>query len=180
MERINFLETEHLLLRKAKESDLNAIWKNVWADDSLAEMMLWKPTHSYEDAKNRVDRSVAFQAEHDAFFVCLKETDEPIGFCGITEKEPGVFAECGICIAKKEQGKGLGTEVLGALLRLAFSEFGGRQFVYSCDRENAVSAALCKHYGFQYERSEQGVREWDSHAYVDDIYILNNPEAGGK
>ena len=37
------LETERVVLRKAKESDLEAIYKNVWSRDELAEKMLWKP-----------------------------------------------------------------------------------------------------------------------------------------
>ena len=50
---IDRLETKHLLLRKAKLNDLNAIWKNVWSDKGIAENMLWEVTISLEEAKKK-------------------------------------------------------------------------------------------------------------------------------
>lgn len=48
------LTTENLVLRKAKVTDLNKIWKNVWNDEKIAETMLWEPTKEYEAAVDRL------------------------------------------------------------------------------------------------------------------------------
>lgn len=166
------IETEHLILRKARESDLPAIWQNVWRDERLARTMLWKPTALQEEAENRMRRTLAYQARSDAFFVCTREGDEPIGFAGIRETEPGVFEETGICIGAEWQGRGWGREVLCALVDLAFRERGGKRFLYGCFRENTRSAALCRSCGFVYSHSETLTREWDGYAYLCDFYVL--------
>ena len=82
------IETKNLVLRKAKESDLDAIYRNIWSDSSVAETMMWKPTENYKEAVrlfgkeavDRMKRTMVYQSQYPAFFVCLKETDEPIGF----------------------------------------------------------------------------------------------------
>ena len=93
-------ETERLILRKAEDRDLETVWLRVWKDARLAERMLWAPTETREAAEDRMARTKAYQAKYDAFFVCLKETDEPIGFAGIREIAPGEYEESGVCIAK--------------------------------------------------------------------------------
>ena len=166
------IETARLILRKGRAEDLNAIWQNVWSDERIARMMLWKPTKTGEEAALRMQRTLAYQARNDAFFVCRKDNDEPIGFAGITQTEPGEFEETGICIAQDYQNRGFGKEVLLALVKLAFSERGGRSFLYGCFHENAASAALCKSCGFQYSHTAEQVREWDGLPYRCDYYKL--------
>lgn len=165
-------ETPHLELRKALERDLETVWHNVWQDRELAKNMLWKPTETLEDATARLKRTIEFQKDHMAYFVCLKETDEPIGFAGMAEPAPGEFEETGICIARAYQGRGFGKEVLKALLEMSFEKLGGKSFLYACFRENERSAALCKSCGFKYSHSENCVREWDGYEYICDFYRL--------
>lgn len=170
------IETERLLIRKAREDDLESIWNNIWKDADMAKNMLWQPTVTREAAKSRMERTIRFQAAHHAWFVCLKETDEPVGFCGLEKDGPGLFKERGLCIAKKCQGKGFGKEMLCALIDIVFGELGGEQFEYGCFRENTASAALCKSCGFTYCRSGEYTREWDGFRYVCDFYRLSRNE----
>ena len=169
---IDRIETEHLVLRKAAERDLDKIWNNVWRDATLAETMLWTPTLTREEARRRLDRTIAYQAWNPGFFVCLRDTDEPIGFAGIRENEEGVFEETGICIAQAYQGRGYGGEALDALVELAFDALGGRRFLYSCFRGNAPSAALALRRGFVFAGSEPKLRESDGLEYICDTYQL--------
>ncbi|MBO2516559.1 MAG: GNAT family N-acetyltransferase [Clostridiales bacterium] len=171
-DRMDRIETERLLIRKAREDDLMPIWQNIWKDADTAKSMLWQPTLTYEDAKSRMERTIRFQSENNAWFVCLKETDEPVGFCGVKETEPGMFDEMGLCIAAKYRGQGLGREMLRALIDLVFNELGGVRFEYGCFRENTASAALCKSCGFTYCRSGEFTREWDGYRYTCDFYEL--------
>lgn len=77
---------KNIVLRKAKESDYKMMLENVWSNKEVYEKMLFKPTFSLEDAFERCQRSIEFQKNNYAYFVALKDTDEPIGFCGIRKK----------------------------------------------------------------------------------------------
>ena len=170
------LETKHLILRKARPDDLQAIWHNVWEDDRIAETMLWSTTKDPEDAADRMQRTIAWQAKLPAYFVCLKETDEPIGFAGVRPTEPGEYEECGICVAVQYQGKGFGKEVVRALMELVFEHLGGEAFIYGCMHHNTRSAALCKSLGFVYTHSTEEVREWDGMPFTSDFYKMTVEE----
>lgn len=173
---IEKIETEHLILRKAEEKDLYSIWNNVWKDESIAVTMLWEPTFTLEAAKERLTRTICFQQTFDAFFVCLKENDEAVGFCGVKQEAPGVFEECGICVAQKCQNKGFGKEITAALVSLAFERLGGEKFIYGCFHENERSAAVCRALGFKYSHSNDEVRKWDGFKYTCDYYELNKSD----
>ena len=166
------LSLVRIALRKARESDLDAIWNNVWKDADLARMMLWEPTMDRDAADERMRRTLTYQARFPAFFVCLKDTDEAIGFAGVREKEPGVYEDSGICIARKYQNKGFGKEILTLLIELVFDELGGKKFVYGCFHENERSAAVCRALGFKYSHSSREVRDWDGYKYIADYYEL--------
>ncbi len=169
---LNRLETSRLVLRKARDGDLDAIWRNVWRDASLAETMLWTPTETREAALDRLARTIAYQAFSPGYFVCLKDTDEPIGFAGVRETAPGEYSETGICVARAHQGRGYGRETLEALVSLVFDTLGGRRFTYSCFHDNAASAALCRACGFRFVGSRPETRERDGLRYVCDEYEL--------
>ena len=165
-------ETEHLVLRKARDADLDAIWHNVWEDESIAKMMLWQPTKTREAAEDRMRRTKNYQKSFPAYFVCLKETDEPIGFGGFREIGEGEFEESGVCFAVPYQNRGFGKEVLRALVTLAFEGFGGHRFVAGCFHENLRSVAVIKGCGFVYTHSSHETRDWDGYEYLCDFYEL--------
>ena len=170
------IETPRLVLRKARESDLDSIWRNVWCDDRLAATMLWRTTKTREEASERMKRTIKFQADSYSYFVCLRENDEPIGFGGIREISPGLYDETGICIAFDYQNRGYGKELLHALLKLAFFDLGGDAFRYSCFHDNEASSALCKSCGFVYQDSVREIRERDGYEYLCDRYICRKDD----
>lgn len=167
------IETKNLVLRKARLSDLEAIYENIWSDKSVAETMMWKPTECYEEAVDRLKRTMVYQSQHPAFFVCLKETDEPIGFAGMREEEPGVYEETGICVAVKYQNRGFGKEILGALLELTFVHYEGERFIYAFMQHNIRSKNVCLSHGFQYAGQGEEIREWDQKPHLCEYYALD-------
>ncbi|MGX8692204.1 MAG: GNAT family N-acetyltransferase [Clostridia bacterium] len=173
---IKRIETERLILRKAEDRDLELIWNRVWRDGRLAVMMLWTPTPTRAEAEDRLARTKAFQAKYHAFFVCLRETDEPIGFVGVRELEGGVWDETGLCIAADWQGQGYGKETLRAMIGLVFRELGGRAFRASCFHENKASAALIRSCGFRYVGSHTETREHDGYEYLCDCFLLKQED----
>lgn len=170
---IERLDTPRLVLRKAREDDLEAIWRNVWSDDSIARNMLWQPTRTREEAVERLERTMKVHGELPVFFACLRDTDEPVGLAGVRPEGRGVYEECGICVAARLQRQGLGREILEALARLVFDGLHGTKFIYSCFHENEASARLCRSLGFRYAYSREGVREWDGKRYLCDCYALD-------
>ena len=169
----NQLVTEHLLLRKATIDDLDFIWNRVWKEEELSRMMLWEPTYTFEEAKQRLEKTIEYQKEHDAYFVCLKDTNEPIGFAGIRALPANEYEESGICIAKDFQGRGYAKEVVAALKKLIFEQLGGKRFYYGCFHENEKSRRVCLSQGFRYHHSQINVREWDHYEHQSDYYYFD-------
>lgn len=167
------LFTENLILRKAKEDDLMAIWNNIWKNEEIAKNMLWQTTKTEQEARNRLERTINYQKDNYAYFVCLKLNNEPIGFAGVFEKEAGIFEESGICIARKCQGKGYGKEVVMALKQLIFEKLGGKRFIYSCFSTNEKSRRVCLSQGFKYFESKETVREHDGMKFIIDYYYID-------
>lgn len=172
---IERIETKNLILRKAKVDDLEYIWKNVWSDSSIAENMLWPVTKTKEEAKERLDRTIKYQSENYAYFVCLKDSDEPVGFAGVFERkdEKSIYEESGICIASKCQGRGYAKEVVGALKYLVFDKLKGEKFIYGCFSTNERSRKVCLSQGFKYFESKEHIREHDKMKYISDYYYLD-------
>lgn len=63
------LETESLILDKAKFSDWKEMYCNVWSQPESAKYMEWNITTSEENAKIRIMKTIAFQKEHDTYLV---------------------------------------------------------------------------------------------------------------
>jgi len=168
------LETLRLRLRKARPDDLEAIWQNIWRDTAISRWMFWPPTDTLVGAKERLERTMAFQRENPyMYFVCLKETDEAIGFAGMREVTPGVYEEAGVCVAARYQCAGLGKEILGALLSLAFTEQNADAFIAAHIEGNEKSRAVIIHWGFQYTHSTGETREWDGAQFTTCFYRLD-------
>lgn len=167
------LETDNLILRKARLEDCNLIWKNVWSDKSIADNMLWEVTKTLEEAQIRIKKTINYQSTKYAYFVCLKQTNEPIGFAGVYEKDKDIYEETGICISKRFQGLGYGKEVVTALKDLVFSKLNGEKFIYGCFSTNNISKKLCLSCGFKYLESEPSIREHDKMEYISDYYFFD-------
>lgn len=77
------IETESLILDKAKFSDWKEMYCNVWSQPESAKYMEWNITTSEENAKIRIMKTIAFQKEHDTYLVYEKATGKAIGFAGV-------------------------------------------------------------------------------------------------
>ena len=166
------LEGEHILLRKAKESDYKSMLRNVWGDPEVYQWMLFQPTLTEEDAIERCQRTIEFQKDHYAYLVAEKETDEAIGFCGIKEISPGHFEESGIGIGTKYQGNGYGKEIVALLLDLAFNKLNAVDFTYEYFQDNVKSRKVAEHFGFAYDHTYEMTRPWDGAEKIVDSCIL--------
>ena len=82
------LETERLLLRKTKVSDVEPMFY-YWANDSrVTKYLTWTPYESPEQLKETYHQYLMDNQDKPDFFdwkIVLKETGEPIGSIGVVK-----------------------------------------------------------------------------------------------
>ena len=148
------IETESLILDKAKFSDWTEMYHNVWSQPESARYMEWTITTSEEAAKIRITKTIAFQKEHDTYLVYEKTSGKAIGFAGVEKIEPYIYQEAGICLGRDYVGRGFGKQILGA-----------KEFIYSARDENTASNRLAKSFGFSLISSAAKTDSKDGHQY---------------
>lgn len=159
------IETESLILDKAKFSDWKEMYRNVWSQPESARYMAWSITTSEEAAKIRIVKTIAFQKEHDTYVVYEKSIGKAIGFAGVEKLEPCIYQEAGICLGPNYVGKGFGRQILQGLIQYCKEQFGAKEFIYSTRDENTASNRLAKSFGFLLISSAAKIDSKDGHSY---------------
>ena len=167
-----FDKTKDLILKKAEFEDWKTIYYNLWRHKESAKYMLWQPTETDEDAKDRMKRTIAFEEKPEnkyALFVYLKKTGEAIGFAGMRELEPGIYEETGIALGPEFVQKGYGRQILTTLLEEA-GKLGAKEF-HACNRiGNAASRVLQLSCGFVFD----SLSEEKTDPRTGETYVLEN------
>ncbi len=166
------METENIILGKAKYEDWKPMYRNVFSRPESAEFMLWKVTTDEDSAKERMRRTIAWQKEHDAWLVYEKKSGQAIGFAGVKEIQAGVYEDTGIAIGPEYTGRGYGRQVLGLLLQYCTS-LGGTEFYYSTRSGNSASKALALSCGFVFLHAEQKTDIRNGKSYILEVYKRN-------
>ncbi len=159
------IETESLILDRAKFSDWKEMYRNVWSQPESARYMAWSITTSEEAAKIRIVKTIAFQKEHDTYVVYEKSSGKAIGFAGVEKLEPCIYQEAGICLGPNYVGKGFGRQILQGLIQYCKEQFGAKEFIYSTRDENTASNRLAKSFGFLLISSAAKIDSKDGHSY---------------
>lgn len=142
------LETKDLILDKAKFSDWEEMYHNVWAHPEIAKYTPWRVSSSEDDAKDRILKTIEFQKSHDTYFVYENASGKPIGFTGVEPLSPHVYQEAGICLGPDYVGKGFGKQILQCLIAYCRQKFGAKEFIYTAREGNKASHGLAKSMGF--------------------------------
>ena len=80
------METEDIILGKAKYEDWRSIYRNVWSRPETAEYMVWEVTADEDGARERIQRTIAWQETHDAWLVYKRGSGQAIGFAGAEDR----------------------------------------------------------------------------------------------
>ena len=136
------IETESLILDKARFSDWIEMYRNVWSQPESARYMEWTITTSEEAAKIRIAKTIAFQKEHDTYLVYEKTSGKAIGFAGVEKIAPYIYQEAGICLGPSYVGKGFGKQILQGLIQYCTEQFGAKEF-----KEPLKKAHIKRHEG---------------------------------
>ena len=169
---INEIDTERLILRKAKKDDLNDIYENIWSHEELSKYMLWRKCNSILEAENKLNKLLEFQKRNYFYFVEEKESKKVIGMAGIKDLGNNNYETGPICVMTSAQRKGYGKEILKALIYLVFDLLNGNKFTYTFMQENIPSKNLCTSQGFIYEKSAKSIRDYDNMEYMEDFYYM--------
>lgn len=73
------LETTDLILDKAKYSDWEGMYRNVWSRPESARHMLWNLTTSEEDARIRIQKTIEYQKIMKVSLSTKKRAAHPSG-----------------------------------------------------------------------------------------------------
>lgn len=169
-------ETKDLLLKKPQFEDWEELYRNALSREETARYMLWKVTASEDEAKARMERTMRFQNEHNAWTVYEKCSGRAIGWGGMLPVESGVYEDCGIAVGPEFTGRGYGKQILKALADYAFDELDARAFIVSCRRENAASRGMILSCGFRFTHIEQREDPRDGKQYTLEFYRLEKEE----
>ncbi len=163
------METRDLILRKAVYEDWKSMYLNVWSRPETARYMVWKVTADEEGARERIERTIAWQKTHDVWLVCVKGSGEAVGFCGVERLGPDSYGETGIALGPEYVGRGYGRQVLLRLMEYCRS-LGGSEFFYSTRAANEASRALALCCGLVCQRLEQRIDPRNGEVYETEIY----------
>lgn len=166
------LETRDLILDKAKFSDWERMYHNVWSRPESARYMTWRVTTSEEAARERILRTIEFQKTHDTYLVYEKAGGAAIGFAGVEKLAPHVYQEAGICLGPDYVGRGYGKQILQCLIEYCRKEFEAEEFYYLTREENEASNRLAGSLGFKKIGSERKEDDRDGHPYILVTYRL--------
>ena len=63
------IKGKNINLRKAKLSDLEAIFNNVWKDKGLLKYTVWRTSGNLEEARDRLLRNIEYQKENPYIYL---------------------------------------------------------------------------------------------------------------
>lgn len=125
MKRVTIAETPRLILGTWLQSDRD-LFREINADPKVMEFFPFRRSHEEADAFLGKLNGMMTSDGLGFYAVVLKDTDEPIGFCGLSHPNlPGIFPneaiEIGWRLATRFWGNGYINEAAGALLDKTFS-----------------------------------------------------------
>lgn len=147
------LETERLILRNWRPADRD-LFREINADPKVMEFFPFRRTYEESDAVLEKLNGMITDTGLGFYAMALKESDEPIGFCGLSLTNlPGVFpdgmVEIGWRLATRFWGNGYVTESAMALLDDALVKRGMKAVVSFAVAGNLRSTAVMERIGMQ-------------------------------
>lgn len=153
MEQKIILETERLFLREMNKDDFNALYK-VLADRDI--MQHYPYTFDEQRVRDWIERNMNRYLENGfgLWAVCLKDTKEMIGDCGLTLQniEGEMLPEIGYHIRADHQRKGYAKEAASAVRDWAFTNTDYPALYSYCKYTNVGSYKTAESIGMHFEK----------------------------
>ena len=145
------LETPRLILREFVPEDLAGLYRLYEESDTRYIAPLSEdPDEELVILKNYIHYIYGFYG-FGLWAVCLKETGELIGRCGLHVMfiaDDGEY-ELGYMVSKPYEGQGYASEAVRAILEYAREELEAPRVVVKIHKENERSIRFAQHLGFE-------------------------------
>ncbi len=169
------IETADLILRPGTPDDGPALYANLWQHASVFRCLFSSPS---ADEAAGIRRTVAYAGMHKEvpteFFVCEKATGQPIGIAGVKALSPARWTITDVAIGPEYQGRGYGTQIIRALVELAFAR-GAQEIAYECFAENEASQRLALRCGFHFDHTAPAELQKNGQPVMLAHYLLRSP-----
>ena len=156
------IETERLLLRQFKASDIDSWANQIFADPEVIRFLPRREMTAHERAE-RGFRAITEKWQKFGFgewAVTDKENGDFIGHCGLNLLEETGEVEVDYALAKSCWGRGLATEAAYASLRFGFETAGLKRIIGFVFPENTASQRVLEHIGLSFENEGQYFGLW--------------------
>jgi ribosomal-protein-alanine N-acetyltransferase len=147
------LKTERLYLRQYKKEDIDSL-HSIFSD---AETMEYYPAlFNLKQTRNWIKKNQERYDEdgYGLWGLCLKQTNELIGDCGLVKQKVDgkTEVEIGYHINKKYWSKGFATEAAKGCKEYGFQQLGLNKLISIIDPRNAPSIRVAEKIGFTKEK----------------------------
>ena len=150
------LETPRLILREFVPEDLAGLYRLYEESDTrYIDPLSEDPDEELVILKNYIHYIYGFYG-FGLWAVCLKETGELIGRCGLHVMfivDDGEY-ELGYMVSKPYEGQGYASEAVRAILEYAREDLEAPRVVVKIHKENERSIQFAQHLGFQVFRKK--------------------------
>ena len=162
------LETERLYLREFINSDGNHFY-HLNNDKEVLKYTGNKPFNSLEEANCFIEEYDDYERNgYGRWAVCLKETNEFVGWCGLKYENDKNVTDLGYRFYKKHWGKGYATESAIACVNFGFSKLKLKKIVGRAYIENIGSIEVLKKCNLKFKEN----LVYDNRAAV--LYTISN------
>ena len=173
------IETKRLVLRPWRETDAANLFKYA-SDPDVGPPAGWPPHASIEDSLEII-RTVF--ATPEIYAVVLKDTEEPIGSCGIMFSDSlhsaamkQGEAEIGYWIGKPYWGQGFIPEAVKALLARCFNDLMLDAVWCGYYEGNTKSKRVCEKSGFRFHHTNHGILSPLGDKRTEHFYIMTKED----
>lgn len=152
------LETEHLILRKFRISDIEPFYRNMASDPDAVRFLNWGVHKNTYITKNTIERAIADSEYPESYIWCieLKSIGESIGSILVTRLDPkSEKARVGYYIGSRFWGFGYMTEALSRVIRFLFEKVGLLYIECEHDVKNMASGKVMQKCGMELERTRK-------------------------
>jgi ribosomal-protein-alanine N-acetyltransferase len=148
------LETKRLRLRRLAEQDAAFILELV-NEPAFIQNIGDKGVGTLDDARNYISGGpVASYVKYGFGLYCveLKETEEPIGICGLLKRDALDDVDIGFALLEKFRGRGFAYESGAAVMEHGHSTLGLKRIVAITSPDNEASIRVLQKLGLHFDK----------------------------
>lgn len=147
------IETKRLILREFSSEDAQFMY-DLNLDSEVMKYTGDLPFSSIKESQDFLENYSDYKKNgFGRWVVCLKETDEPIGWCGLKLNEENIV-DLGFRFFKKHWGKGYATESAQACLDFGFQTLDISEIIGRAATENGASVRVLEKLGMEFFKSD--------------------------